>query len=126
MTTASRKILIIDEEKFSRACTAMLEVVGYPAENITCIDNLPEGINNNEFGLIIISYPYGTLYFNEINKNISIIVLADQIDKDLMNRLDSVRNYRCIIKPLDYEKFRHAVNKFMGSQMETYEGKYKL
>jgi hypothetical protein len=104
----------------------MLKVVGYSAENITCIDNLPERINNNEFGLIIISYPYGTFFFNEKRINISTIVLADQIDKDLMNRLDSVRNYCCMIKPLDYKKFRHVVNKFMRSQMETYEGTYIL
>lgn len=122
MTGANRKILIIAEEKFSRICTAMLKFVGYTAENITCADSLPKDINNNEFGLIIISYPYGTYFFNKIKINISIIVLADQIDKDLMSRLDSVRNYCCMIKPIDYEKFKHVVNKFMGNGMEVYEG----
>jgi hypothetical protein len=126
MNRASRKILIIAEEKFSRVCTTMLEFVGYPAENIARLDYLPERININEVGLIIISYPYGTFFFKEIKINISTIVFADQIDKDLMNRLDCVRNYCCMIKPIDYKKFRHVVNKFMGIQMETYEDKSTL
>jgi DNA-binding NtrC family response regulator len=117
------KILIIDEAGFSRICSAILEFEGHRAETILNVNNLESSLNNKEFGLIITSYPYGAFLFEEIKRrNIPTIILSDHISVDLIKVLKSFANSYCMIKPLDYERFRSLVKQVMSEDLSIQEG----
>lgn len=118
-----KKILIIDEHRFSRICSAILEIVGYEAESVTSIDDLPARKNFKDVGLIITSYPYGICLLSEMRKKkIPKIIFSDNIDDSLMNMLSEVDNSYCMIKPLDYRKFTSLVKEVMGGTLDAQRG----
>lgn len=121
-----KKILIADENGFSRVCLAILEFEGYRAEIISdLLDWLPLS-DNREFGLIITSYPYCSPFFNKLKEmNIPAIILLDHINKDIMKVATGFYNSCFMIKPLDYQKFRAIVRQvYLGDF--NYAGGYKI
>jgi DNA-binding NtrC family response regulator len=112
MSHRSKKILIIDEAGFSRICSAILEQDGYRVATITSINTVSRKFSDNDFGLIITSYPYGVYFLREIQKRdlpVAKLVLADQFSSGLFTMLDGLNNSCCMVKPLDYAKFRSLV-----------------
>lgn len=121
-----KKILIIDEAGFSRVCSVILESSGHEVEDIDYIDNLSSNKDNNEIGLVVTSYPYGAFIFEEIKKKkIPAIILLDHINNNLFAVLKELDNSYCMIKPLDYEKFRLLVNQIMSGQI-IQQGGYSI
>jgi len=52
---------------------------------------------------------------HDIKKSrIPFIVLSDNIDKKLMSILEGLNNSYCMIKPIDYQKFRELVTEIMN------------
>lgn len=122
-----KKILIIDEAGFSRICCAILEFEGYGIETTTDFERALSRLAVGEFGLIITSYPYGISLFDEIRrKNISAIILSDHINGDLINILEGFNNSYCMIKPLDYQKFRLLVKQVMSGDLSNIQGGYNI
>lgn len=112
-----KKILIVDEAGFSRICAAILEKEGYGTSAIADVRQLDiELLNYDNFGLVITSYPYGAFLFDHLKTlGIPTIILSDHMNRDLLMSLehfDKSMSY-CMIKPLDYNKFRTLVNQTM-------------
>ena len=121
-----KNILIIDEHRFSRICSAILETVGYGTDMISHTNDLPLKLNNDRVGLVVTSYPYGAFLFDEIKKrNIPTIILSDNIDGKLIDILNEFDNSYCMIKPLDYDKFKHLVKQVISGDI-TAQGGYSL
>ncbi len=117
-----KKILIVDEEGFSRICAAILEKEGYGTSAISDVRLLDtEQLNRDDVGLVITSYPYGVSLFEYLKRTgIPTIILSDHMNRDLLMNLeqfDKSQSY-CMIKPLDYNKFRTLVNQTMCSGRE--------
>lgn len=113
-----KKILIVDESGFSRICSAILEKEGFGTSVYCDVQKLdPNVLNYNDFGLVITSYPYGALILESLKKlKIPTIILSDFINRDLMitmEDMDKSSSY-CMIKPLDYNKFKSLVSQTMG------------
>jgi hypothetical protein len=128
MATGNKRILIIDEAGFSRICSAILEIAGYGTEIIPLVqvNDLPSKLSSNEFGLIVTSYPYGAFLFDEIKKrNIPTIILSGNIDGKLMNVLNNFNNSYCMIKPLNYDKFKVLVKQVITGELNT-QGGYSI
>jgi hypothetical protein len=117
MATDKKKILIIDETGFSRICSAILEKEGYGTNTISdiqCRESLT--VNYDEFGMVITSYPYGAVLFDEFVKvKIPSLILSDRLNRDLVVTLENFDKslLHCMIKPLDYTKFRILVKHVM-------------
>jgi len=110
MNTMDRKILIIDEHDFSRVCAAILKSNGYLTEIVTHAADLPEKLNEPSCHLVVMSYPFGINFFEYLgSKNIPIIVLSDEINEGLISLLNNFQNSCCMIKPVDYDKFKRKV-----------------
>ncbi len=112
-----KKILIVDESGFSRICSAILEKEGFGTSVYCDVQKLdPKVLNYNDFGLVITSYPYGALILESLKKlKIPTIILSDFINRDLittMEDMDKSSSY-CMIKPLDYNKFKSLVSQTM-------------
>ncbi|MEW6067022.1 MAG: DNA-binding response regulator [Nitrospirota bacterium] len=116
-----KQILIIDEDTFSKICAAILELEGYKAEIVKDLNSLK--LNTDNFALVIMSYPFGYFLFEDIRKiNLPTIVLTDHINKDVVNLLEDLDKSYCMVKPLDYQKFRYLVNQILkGNISDTKE-----
>lgn len=125
MTDYNKPILIIDEAGFSRICSAILESEGYSAEVVSDLDHLP-ALDQNGKGLVIISYPYGVAIFGALKAlEVPCIILSDQLNKDLIGNLEGFNNSYCMIKPIDYPKFRSLVKSTLEDAREPHDG-YKI
>ncbi len=118
MPIQENKILVIDEHGFSRICSAIIgEIVGYETDVVSDASELPSKLSNSELKLIVTSYPYGTIFFDAIRKrNIPTIILSDEIDGRLIDILNNFQKSYCMIKPLDYEKFKDLVKQVMSGE----------
>ncbi len=126
MKMKKKRILIVDEVGFSRICSAILEFEGYRAEIITDVDDLSKGLMNDEFGLIVTSYPFGDFLFEEIKlRSVPTIILSDHINRELITMLECLGNSYCMIKPLDYQKFRILVKQMLDGNI-TIQGGYNI
>jgi hypothetical protein len=125
MHAENKRILIIDEAGFSRVCSAILEIAGFGTEIISLVHSvdLPSKLNTDEFGLIVTSYPYGAFLFDEIKKrNIPTLILSDNIDGTLINELNGFHNSYCMIKPVNYDKFKVVVKQVISGELNTLGG----
>jgi len=126
MAHLQKNILIIDEYRFSRICSAILETVGYGTDMISQAQELPSKLNSDAVGLIVTSYPYGAFFFDEIKKRkIPTIILSDNVDGKLIDVLRNFDNSFCMIKPLDYDKFKTLVKQVISGDI-TAQGGYSL
>ncbi len=129
MPAGNKKIFIIDEAGFSRICSAILEIIGYGTDTVSHLNDmndLPTKLNNDNVDLIVTSYPYGAFLFDEIKKrNIPTIILSDNIDGKLISILDDFNNSYCMIKPLDYDKFKVLVKQVISGEV-TAQGGYSI
>jgi DNA-binding NtrC family response regulator len=115
-TKTKKKILIVDEAGFSRICSAILEHEGYGTDTVSDVCRMDATVNYADVGLVITSYPYGAVLFDQLRKRkIPTIILSDQLNKDLITTLEDFGKSlsHCLIKPLDYTKFRTLVNQVM-------------
>jgi DNA-binding NtrC family response regulator len=104
-----KKILIIDDSVFSQICSSILELEGLKSQIYKNADSVPPS-NGTKYLMVIASYPFGYPLFEEIKEiNLPTIVLTDQINREIMNVLKSLPNSYCMIKPIDYDKFRNLV-----------------
>lgn len=128
MPHAQKKILIIDEERFSRVCSAILTTAGYGTDILTQNNHLQlqDKLDDDKIQLIVTSYPYGSFLFHEIKgRNIPTILLSDNVDGDLIDILRNCENVYCMIKPLDYDHFKTLVNQVVSGDT-TARGGYNL
>ncbi len=117
-----KKILIIDEAGFSRICSAILQKEGYGTNAICDVRQIDSTINYSDFGLVIMSYPFGAFLLEKLRETkIPTIILSDHINSELMMTLDHFDKSlsHCMIKPIDYYKFRTLVNQTMRGDGES-------
>lgn len=126
MPHSQKNILIIDEEGFSRVCSAILGTAGYGTDAISRADQLQAKLDNDRIHLIVTSYPYGSFLLDEIKgRNIPTILLSDNVDGDLIDILKNCDNVYCMIKPLDYDHFKQVVSQVISGDI-TAQGGYSL
>jgi DNA-binding NtrC family response regulator len=126
MEKLQNSILIIDEYGFSKICSAILKRVGYETDTASLTNELSSKLNDEAIGLIVTSYPYSVSLFDEIKKrNIPTIILSDDIDGKLIDILDNLSNSFCMIKPIDYDKFKYLVKQVISGDI-TSQGGYSL
>jgi DNA-binding NtrC family response regulator len=112
-----KKVLIIDEDSFSRICSALLEEDGHKTEILEDINSIVSKAGDKDFGLLITSYPFCHSLFEKIRKTgLPTIVLTDHLNRTLINFLEECKNSYCMVKPLDYQKFRSIVKQIVKGE----------
>ena len=115
MESLRDKILIVDEVGFSRVCSALLENEGFDARAVGHGHPDPLSTIGCRPGLVIASYPSDTAMLQDFKKHgLPMILLADHISNDLLEVLEGLEKTYCMIKPLDYQKFRELVHSVMS------------
>lgn len=126
MSAKDETILIIDEAGFSRICSAILEMMGYAAETVpNCKPYCLESITKKH-KLVITSYPFCMTVYSDIkNMDVPLIILSDHINNELIDMLEDKKNTYCMMKPLDYQKFKCLISQTMMGRYDN-SGGYKI
>lgn len=108
-----KKVLIVDEQGFSRICSALLELQGCRAEcrplSVCAVD-----LHHPDVGLVVTSYPYGEKLLESLGgRELPVLVLADSLSDPLLNTLKQVRHACCMVKPVDYERLTSYVRQVL-------------
>ena len=120
---SSKKILIIDEDGFSKICSAMLRDEGHETELAALDEKTLHNVSRNGISLIISSYPYGKSFF-KVNKahDIPLMILSDEISDDLIKMLKCFKHSVCMVKPLDFQRFKYLVNGIVNGYLNLTGG----
>jgi DNA-binding NtrC family response regulator len=122
----TKKILIIDEERFAKVCSALLEVGGYVPERLECLDEIDSRFETHDYDLVVTSYPYGARFFDRIrNKKIPVLVLLDFISREIIEDLKKFKNSCCMIKPIDFEKLNNLIEQ-MTFKGQAIKGEFRI
>jgi len=121
--TPTKKILIVNEDGFSRICSAILSDEGYQTELAFSEEDAIRSISSNRVSLIISSYPYGmSLLKTPKAKDIPIMILSNEINSVLIEIMQGFKYSVCMVKPLDFERFRYLVRGIMNGYLNLAGG----
>ena len=110
----SSRVVIIDEGAFSKVCAALFEVDGVYAEIEASVPV------NGDAGLIVTSYPFAQQFHERLEQSrIPTIVLIDCAHRELADAFARCANFCCMIKPLDYRKFRRVVREALAGSFRS-------
>jgi DNA-binding NtrC family response regulator len=110
-----KPILIVDESRFSRICSAILELGGFSARSISDAGCSLTALDRTSFALVIMSYPFGSFLLEEVMRtDIPVILLADHLSSDVVKVLSCLSHCHCMIKPIDYQELLSVVRERMN------------
>ena len=119
----SKKILIIDEDGFLKVCSAILNDEGYQIELAVSMEEAVQHVSNNGISLIVSSYPYALPFLkSQIVKEIPVIVLSNDLSNDLIEIMKCIRNSICLVKPLDFDRFRYIIHGILNGYLNLSGG----
>ena len=123
MQMTGDRILVIDEAGFSCVCSAILGTEGFVVETIVNSHRNAAPLNFQEFSLVITSYPFDASFIDNINKmSKPVIILTDHISRELICILEGFDKSYCMIKPIDYCKFKQLVKQLMDGELSSHGG----
>jgi DNA-binding NtrC family response regulator len=120
---SSKKILIIDEDGFSKVCSAILNDEGYQTHLAVSVDEAVQYVSDDGVSLIVSSYPYAISFLkSKIVENIPTIILSDELNNDLIEMMKRIKNSICLVKPLDFERFKYIVRGIINGYLNLSGG----
>jgi DNA-binding response OmpR family regulator len=106
--------MIIDEAVFGRICSAILNEEGYAVGVATNYNAMTSKDSSARPSLVVTSYPFCCKDLKAFdNITAPVIMLTDQIDTMLMSLLKTYDNIFCLVKPIDYQRFKCLVKGVM-------------
>ena len=119
----SKEILIIDEGRFLKICSAILNDEGYKTKLAISHDEADALVSENGISLIVSSYPYALSFLRSKNiRDIPTIVLSDELNSDLIEIMKCIKNSVCLLKPLDFERFKYIVRGIINGYLNLSGG----
>jgi DNA-binding NtrC family response regulator len=120
---STKKILILDEESFSKVCSAMLSEDGYQTELALSQEEAIRSVSQNDIALIISGYPYGmSLLKSKKIKDIPTIILSDEINNDIIEMMKNYKYSVCMVKPLDFQRFKYLIRGIVNGYFDLSGG----
>lgn len=118
-----RTILIVDEDGFSKVCSAILSDDGYNTMLADSLEEAAHHVINNGISLIVSSYPYAMSVLKAgVLRDIPTVVLSDELNNDVIEIIKGFRNAVCLLKPLDFDRFRYIVRGMMNGYLNLSGG----
>ncbi|GEM_PF-707982 len=123
LMSSLKKILIIDEGNFSRVCSAILNDEGYQIRLAGSGEEAGRVIHNDGISLIVSSYPYAQSFLKSKNlRGMPTIVLSDELNDDLIEVMKNIENSICLLKPLDFDRFKYIVRGIINGYLDLSGG----
>jgi len=119
----SKKILILDEDGFSKVCSAILNDEGFQTKLAISHEEADAHVSKNGISLIVSSYPYALSFLQSKQiKDIPTIVLSDELNSDLIDIMKCIKNSVCMVKPVDFERFKYIVRGILNGYLNLTGG----
>ncbi len=104
-------------------CSAILQDEGFDTALATSAEEAAKHLSQNGISLIVSSYPYALSFLNaESAKDIPTIVLSDEVNNDLIEIMKRIKNSVCLVKPLDFERFKYIVRGIINGYLNLTGG----
>lgn len=121
--SSAKKILIVDENGFSKICSAILNDEGYQTRQAISDEEAIGHISNNSISLIVSSYPFAISFLKSRRlRDIPTIVLSDEFNSELIEVMKCIKNSICLVKPLDFQKFKYIVHGMINGYLNVRGG----
>jgi DNA-binding NtrC family response regulator len=118
-----KKILVIEENGFSRICSAILHDEGYQTSFAESATEAVQLVSDNNISLIVSGYSHILpLLKLRIVHDIPKIVLTDELNNDLIETMKRIGNSVCLLKPLDFERFKYIVHGIINGYLSISGG----
>jgi DNA-binding NtrC family response regulator len=118
-----KKILIIEEDGFSKICSAILRDEGYQTSFAVSAKEAVRVVSENGISLIVSGYSQvQSLLQLRIIHDIPKIVLSDELNNDLIETMKQIGNSICLLKPLDFERFKYIVHGIINGYLNISGG----
>ncbi|NOZ68277.1 MAG: DNA-binding response regulator [Deferribacteres bacterium] len=123
LMSSLKKILIIDEDNFSRVCSAILNDEGYQIRLAVSLEDADRVIHNGGISLVVSSYPYAQSFLKSKKfRGMPTIVLSNELNDDLIEVMKNIENSICLLKPLDFERFKYIVRGIINGYLNLSGG----
>ena len=120
---SAKKILIFDDEGFSKVCSAMLSEDGYQIELALSQKEAIRSISQDDIALIISGYPYGmSLLKSQKIKDIPTIILSNEVNNDIIEMMKNYKYSFCMVKPLDFHRFKYLIRGIVNGYLDLSGG----
>ena len=107
MASVQNKILIVDEYRFSKIYSALLDSDGLITTIASNAAEIADQLYSENIGMVITSHPVEKAVQDHIwRHDLPSLILSDTIDDDLIRFLQRCRHSICMIKPLDFSRLR--------------------
>lgn len=117
MTSSS--ILVVDEQRFGKICTALVELNGFSTEWASGGEEDFLLRNFDNYGMVITSYPYGKTLLERLGgTQVALLILSDYACCSLLKTVEENANFYCLIKPVDFSRFNDVVNNILQISTE--------
>ncbi len=114
----SKKILIIDEHRFGKICTALVQLRGFNTEWASGCEHDFSQRDFERYSLVITSYPYSSQILPSLAaKQIAVLVLSDFTCEKLMQVIEDNTNIFCLMKPVNFSHFEHVVDNLIADRV---------
>ncbi len=114
----SKNILIIDEQRFGKICTALVQLRGFNTEWASGCEHDFLLRDFERYALVITSYPYSSQILSSLAaKQVAVLVLSDFTCEKLMQIIENNVNFFCLIKPVDFSRFDHVVDNIIADRV---------
>jgi len=118
-----KKILIIEEDGFSRICSAILHDEGYQTSFAISAKEAVRIVSDNGISLIVSGFSHvQSLLQLGIIHDIPKIILSDELNNDLIETMKRIGNSVCLLKPLDFERFKYIVHGIINGYLNISGG----
>jgi hypothetical protein len=113
----SNSILIVDEQRFGKICSALVDLSGFSTEWASGSEDDFHLRNLDRYDLIVTSYPYGRRILKLLaEKGRALLVLADYVCDELSSTLAERTNCFFTVKPLDFSNFGKLVKNILDEK----------
>lgn len=120
---STKRILIIEEDGFSKVCSAILNDEGYKTRLAATSEDAVRSVSDNGISLIVSSYPYaGSFLRSKVVKDIPTIILSNELNSDLIETMKDIKSSVCLVKPLDFERFKYIVHGIINGYLNLSGG----
>jgi len=104
-------------------CSAILNDEGYQTKLAISREEADAQVAKNGISLIVSSYPYALSFLQSKQiKDIPTIVLSDELNSDLIDIMKCIKNSVCMVKPVDFERFKYIVRGILNGYLNLTGG----
>jgi len=99
----------------------MLEREGYKVILPLSFKEARDWILSGNISLIILNYPYAdAILKSKVIGNIPVLMLVEQLGEEVMEVLIRLKKGICMLKPIDFEKFKLIIKKILDGKLRMY------